>query len=362
MLDLSIKHKLENLQIDIEFQAKPSSITSLFGPSGSGKTSIINMIAGLDKPGYGKIKVGNKMLLNTEEGINLPPEKRQLGYIFQDSRLFPHMNVRQNLLYGFKSINPDTDITLDHVIKILKLSHLLERKPSKLSGGEKQLVAIGRAILTQSRILLMDEPLASIDTQLRNQILPFIEELRDRLGLTIIYVSHALDEVIRLSDKMILISNGTKKTEGPVEEVMSRLDLQPLTGQFDAGAVLPAIARGYDPKFDLTELSFQGGVLQVAGANIADGEKVRIHIKARDITISKSLPKKTSVLNIFEGTVIDIGDEESSQIDIKIDIGAPLIARITKKSFLELKLKEGSKIFAMLKAVALDSRTLGRKD
>jgi len=357
MLKLSLKHNSGDFPIDISFETKPRSITSIFGRSGSGKTSIINMIAGLKKPDNGIIKVGDDTLLDTGNNIDLPPEKRGLGYVFQDGRLFPHMNVRKNLLYGFELTTNDTDITFDHVIDILKIASLLERKPTNLSGGEKQLVAIGRAILTQPRLLLMDEPLASIDTQLRGKILPFIEELRDKLGLTIIYVSHTIDEVIRLSDKMVLISNGTKKAEGNVEEVMGRLDLHPLTGRFDAGAVITTIVKNYDEKFDLTGLSFKGGTLNVTGAKLPIGETVRVHVRARDVSLSKNYPKETSVLNIFEGKIIEIGDQEEAQIDIKIDIGSTLIARITKKSFEELKLKKGSTIFTMLKAVAIDRRS-----
>jgi len=362
MLKLSIKHHSGNFPIDMTFEADPRSITSVFGRSGSGKTSIINMIAGLKKPDSGLIKVGDDILLDTDNNIDLPPEKRGLGYIFQDGRLFPHMDVRKNLLYGSRLTATDTDITFDHVIDILKIAPLLERKPLNLSGGEKQLVAIGRAILTQPRLLLMDEPLASIDTQLRGQILPFIEELRDKLGLTIIYVSHAIDEVIRLSDKMVLISNGTKKAEGTVDQIMGRLDLHPLTGRFDAGAVLKTIVEKYDETFDLTSLSFNGGTLQVTGAKLPIGEKVRVHVRARDVSLSINYPKETSVLNIFEGVITEIGDQGGPQVDIKIDIGSTLIARITKKSYEELNLKKGSTIFAMLKAVAVDRRSLWNKN
>ena len=360
MLTVSLSHRFDNFSIDVKFIAQSGSITSLFGQSGSGKTSIINMIAGLQKPNSGIIKVGEDILLNTNNNIYLPPEKRGLGYIFQDSRLFPHLNVSKNLLYGIRtSLFNNSQITFDNIVDLLQIAPLLERKPHTLSGGEKQRVAIGRALLTQPRLLLMDEPLASLDTQLRGEILTFIENLRDELGLTIIYVSHSIEEVIRLADQMVVISDGVKKAEGNVEEIMSRLDLHPLTGMFDAGAVLLTKVKSYDKNYNLTELSFNGGVLRVTGTNLPIGRTVRAHIKARDVSIMLSHPKNTSILNIFKGRVTEIGDHQGSQVDVKIDIGSPLVARITRKSINELGLHVGASVFTMLKAVAIDRQSLG---
>ena len=362
MLTVSLTHKFKNFHIDVDFTAEPGSITSLYGRSGSGKTSIINMISGLQRPDVGFIKVGNDVLLDTNAGIYKPPENRGLGYIFQDSRLFPHLSIQQNLLYGIKNnLSSNSQVGFDSVVDILQIASLLERKPNTLSGGEKQRVAIGRALLTQPRLLLMDEPLASIDAQLRGEILTFIEKLRDALGLTIIYVSHSIEEVIRLADQMVLISNGGQKAAGNVEEIMSRLDLHTLTGKFDAGAVLSTKVESYDENYDLTGLSFNGGVLRVTGTNLPIGSSVRAHVRARDVSIMLDHPRDTSILNIFEGTIVAIGDNTGSQIDIKIDFGSPLIARVTKKSFDELKLQVGSNVITMLKAVAVDQRSLGGK-
>ncbi|MEE2998418.1 MAG: molybdenum ABC transporter ATP-binding protein [Pseudomonadota bacterium] len=362
MLEFSVSHEYEGMRIDVAFTAKSGSITSLYGRSGSGKTSIINMIAGLKKPDFGFIKVNGKILLDTDGGIDVKPEKRRLGYIFQDCRLFPHLNTRANLLYGLReNLSSGSQITFDTVVDILKIKSLLDRKPANLSGGEKQRVAIGRALLTQPRLLLMDEPLASVDAQLRGEILTFIEELRNKLGLTIIYVSHAIDEVIRLTDEMVIISNGIKKAEGDLEEIMSRLDLFPLTGRFDAGAVLSTKVISHDDNYGLTSLSFKGGTLSVTGTNLPTGASVRAHIRARDVSLMLERPKDTSILNIFEGKVIDIGKNGGAQIDIKIDIGSPLIARITRKSFEELGLTLDSKVYAMLKAVSIGRRSLGAK-
>ena len=360
MLKVSLTHRFKKIHINVDFKVGSGSITSLYGRSGSGKTSIINMISGLQKPNLGFIQIDNDVLLDTDSNIYEPPEKRGLGYIFQDSRLFPHLNIRRNLEYGIRN-NPisSSQFSFDSVVDILQIGPLLERKPNNLSGGEKQRVAIGRALLTQPRLLLMDEPLASIDAQLRGEILTFIETLRDELRLTIIYVSHSIDEVIRLADQMVLISNGEQKVAGNVEEIMSRLDLHPLTGRFDAGAVLLTNVESYDKKYDLTRLSFNGGVLNVTGTSLPIGSSVRVHIRARDVSIMLNHPKETSILNIFKGIIVAVGDKTGSQIDIKIDIGSPLIARVTKKSFDELKLRVGSNVFTMLKAVAVDRRSLG---
>ena len=360
MLELSLNHRFEDFRIELEFEAQQSSITSLFGRSGTGKTSIINMIAGLTKPDTGFVKVGDEVLFDSAKGIDVPPEQRRLGYIFQDSRLFPHLNVRNNLLYGLKpSAGNGQEITFERVTDVLEIGALLERKPANLSGGEKQRVAIGRALLSQPRLLLMDEPLASIDVQLRSEILPFIEDLRDTFGLTVIYVSHTIDEVIRLADKMVLISNGAKEAEGNVEEIMSRLDLHPLTGRFDAGAVLSTTVASYDEDYELTGLTFKGGTLRVTGINLALNTPVRAHIRARDVSLMLDRPEGTSILNVFEGKIIEIGDEGGPQLDLKLDIGTPLIARVTRKSFNDLDLNIGKTVFAMIKAVAIDRRSLG---
>lgn len=360
MLKLSLNHRFEGFRIELAFEAERGSITSLFGRSGTGKTSVINMIAGLTRPDTGYIKVGEDVLYDSANGINVPPEKRRLGYIFQDGRLFPHLDVRNNLLYGAKEATGNgPEITFDRVVDVLEIANLLERKPANLSGGEKQRIAIGRALLSQPRLLLMDEPLAAIDVQLRAEILPFIEELRDTFGLTVIYVSHAIDEVIRLADKMVLISDGVKKAEGDVEEIMSRLDLHPLTGRFDAGAVLATTVATYDADYDLTGLSFKGGTLRVTGVNLAPGTPLRAHIRARDVSLMLNRPQGTSILNVFEGTITEVGDEGGPQLDLKIDIGTPLIARVTRKSFNDLGLTVGKTVFAMIKAVAIDRRSLG---
>ena len=360
MLKVSIKHNFESLSIDMQFEAEQNCITALFGKSGSGKTSILNMISGLVKPDYGYIEINNTIILDTNNNIFISPQKRNIGYIFQDSRLFPHLNVLSNLKYGMSAVNLNHPIIqIDKVINTLELETLLNRKPSNLSGGEKQRVAIGRALLTCPRILLMDEPLASIDAQMRAEIFPFIEGLQNEFKITILYVSHSIEEVIRLADKMLLISGGQKQAEGRVEDIMSRTDLYPLTGRFDAGSVISATVTGFDKHFELLSLSFEGGVLLVNGPKLDDGRKVRTHIRARDVSLSLDMPPKNSILNIFKGKIIEINSSSTPQVDIKIDIGIPLIARITRKSCDDMNLKIGTRVFTMVKAVAINRRNIG---
>ena len=360
MLSVNITKAFGSFRLETQFEVEEGSITAIFGKSGAGKTSTINAIAGLTRPDVGVIQIGNTTLFDQNLKINLPIYKRQIGYVFQDDRLFPHMTVRNNLIYGTpKNRDVANSLNLTDITGLLELAPLLERRPRTLSGGEKQRVAIGRALLSNPKLLLMDEPLASIDVQHRFEILPFIQKVREKTGITIIYVTHALEEVIFIADQIILLSEGQVTAQGTVEEIMSRLDLHPMTSRFDAGAVISATYSGYDKEFDLGELSFDGGILRIAGLNAEIGIHLRAHIRARDVSLMLDKPKDTSVLNVFKGELIEIRHEEGPQLDLLINIGTPLIARITRKSLNDLNLDIGSKVYAMIKAVAIDRRTLG---
>ena len=360
MLSVNITQAFGSFRLETQFEVEEGSITAIFGKSGAGKTSTINAIAGLTRPDVGVIQIGNTTLFDQNLRINLPIYKRQIGYVFQDDRLFPHMTVRNNLIYGTpKNRDVANSLNLTDITGLLELAPLLERRPRTLSGGEKQRVAIGRALLSNPKLLLMDEPLASIDVQHRFEILPFIQRVREKTGITIIYVTHALEEVIFIADQIILLSEGQVTAQGTVEEIMSRLDLHPMTSRFDAGAVISATYSGYDREFDLGELSFDGGTLRIAGLNAEMGIHLRAHIRARDVSLMLDKPKDTSVLNVFKGELIEIRHEEGPQLDLLINIGTPLIARITRKSLNDLNLDIGSKVYAMIKAVAIDRRTLG---
>ena len=359
VLNVAIEHQVENFKLQAEFSAAPG-LTAFFGRSGSGKTTLVNLIAGLATPNTGRIEVGNDVLFDADKGINLPPERRRVGYVFQEDRLFPHMTVRSNLTYGQRFRNKATRRHyFDDVMDLLDIGALIERRPAGLSGGERQRVAIGRALLSSPDILLMDEPLASLDSARKSQILPFIERLRDDVGIPIVYVSHAIDEVVRLADTMVIMDNGLTVAAGPVEDIMSRLDLRPLTGRYQAGAVFPVTVVGQDKTYDLTELAFPGGRLWVPALNQAMGSTMRMRIRARDGSLSLNRPIDSSFLNIVEGNVMEIRSEAGPQTDILVDVGTPLISRVTRKSVAAMRLQPGTKVFALIKAAAIDRHAMG---
>ena len=356
MLSVQLEKGYPQFAIRAEFDADAGSISALFGRSGAGKTSIVDMIAGLTRPDAGKIEIDREVLFDAAAGIDLPPEKRRVGYVFQNARLFPHMNVRRNLLYGATAA---AGADFRQIAHLLDLQPLMNRGPVKLSGGEQQRVAIGRALLSRPRLLLMDEPLAGIDVQRRNEILPFLDRLRAEVDLTMLYVSHEIEEVIRLADNMILVSDGTIAASGAVEDIMSRLDLKPLTGRYESGAVLATTYEAYDAEFGLGHLAFDGGTLRVAGLEMDHGVPVRAHIRARDVSLALTRPADSSILNVFDGKIVEVTDEPGPQVDVLVDIGAPIIARVTRKSAHDLALKPGQPVFTLIKAVAIDKRSLG---
>ncbi len=363
-IEVDVRRRFGSFALDVSFASAESGVIALFGRSGAGKTSIVNLIAGLERPDEGHIVVAGRTLFDSRSGIDVPPERRRLGYVFQDSRLFPHLSVRSNLRYGMRR-GEDGCVTFDRVVGLLGLEQLLDRRPQLLSGGEAQRVAIGRALLACPKLLLMDEPLASLDAARKDEILNFIERLRDDLSLPIVYVSHIMDEVVRLADEMVVLSDGRVAAVGPVEDMTSRLDLRPLTGRHEAGAVLATRIEAHDDTFDLTYLTFPGGRLSVSRLALPLGVDIRVRVRARDVSLALEPPRRSSVLNVFRGTIVDIGAEPGSLVDVLLDVGVPehktiLWARITRKSVQELGLAPGTKAFALVKTVALDRHSLGR--
>ena len=361
MLTVEVEKSLGGFRIEARFEADSSGITVLFGRSGCGKTSIVNMIAGLSRPDRGRIAIDGRPLFDSAAGVDLAPERRRVGYVFQDARLFPHLSVGANLTYGRRFAPHGAGfIGFDQAVGLLGLEGLLGRRPARLSGGERQRVAIGRALLAAPRLLLMDEPLGSLDAARRAEILPYIERLRDRLGLPIVYVSHATEEVVRLADTLVLMSDGQVAAAGPVEEIMSRLDLRPLTGRYEAGSVVEAKVAAHDPRFGLTSLDFGGGRLMVPQVAEPPGTAIRVRIRARDVTIALTRPERISVLNVLKGRVVEIGAPDGAIVDLRLDVGTPLWARITARSLDQLGLAVGQQVYALVKAIAIDRRSLQR--
>jgi molybdate transport system ATP-binding protein len=362
MIEIEVEKQLGAFRLDAGFAVPAVGITALFGRSGAGKTTLVNMLAGLLRPDRGRIAVGGELLFSSERGIDIAPERRRLGYVFQEGRLFPHYSVRGNLTYGAPR---HPTIAFDAVVALLGLEPLLERRPRDLSGGEKQRVAIGRALLASPRLLLMDEPLAALDAPRKAEILPFIERLRDELRVPVIYVSHAMEEIVRLADTLVLLSDGKVAAVGGIEELTSRLDLRPLTGRYEAGAVIRTSVAGHDLNFGLSELAFPGGRLRVSHLALPLGTPVRVRIRARDVALATKRPADISIRNIFPARIVEIAPDRGPLIDVRLDIGRPqqpvaLWARITQRSARELDLAVGREIFALLKTVALDRTSLGR--
>jgi molybdate transport system ATP-binding protein len=305
--------------------------------------------------------VEGRTLFDSDRGIDLAPERRRVGVVFQDALLFPHLSVRANLAYG-ERLTPAGERFIDHgrIVSLLGLAALLDRRPGTLSGGEKQRVAIGRTLLASPRVLLMDEPLASLDAPRKAEILRYVELLRDELRLPIVYVSHAVEEVTRLADRLVLVSDGRTVAQGDVAEVLGRADLKPLTGRFEAGAVIDARVARHDERYELTVLAFDGGELVVPNVDALVGEPVRARVRSRDVALALEIPRDTSFQNILAATVESMGDEFGAIVDVSLRVGAtPLAARITRRSAERLALAPGKPVYALVKAIAIDRRSVG---
>jgi molybdate transport system ATP-binding protein len=352
---VDISHRLGDVTIEARFESA-GRLTALFGPSGSGKTSLINMIAGLIRPDKGRIAVDGRVLVDTSAGIFVPKHKRRIGMVFQDARLFPHMSVASNLRYG-RWFTPAVEryAEMDSVVDLLGIGPLLGRRPAKLSGGEKQRVAIGRALLASPKLLLMDEPLASLDEARKAEILPYIERLRDEFAVPIVYVSHAIAEVTRLATTMVVLSEGRVAAVGPAAAIMGRIDLFPLTGRAEAGAILNTRVAGHDIRFGLTTLRAAAGDLRVPYIDMRLGTQLRVRIRARDVMIALAPPDGLSALNVLPGTVAEIGPAEGPIVEMRLDCaGEPLIARLTRRSVESLGLAPGRPVYAVIKSIAFD--------
>ena len=363
MLEVDIEHRLGDFALDIHFQAG-RGLTALFGRSGAGKTSVVNAVAGLLRPRRGRIVMDGSVLLETERGIQIPTHLRRVGYVFQEGRLFPHLTVRQNLLFGrwFAPARERRAANLDVVVDLLGIAALLDRRPGRLSGGEKQRVAIGRALLASPRLLLMDEPLASLDARRKDEILPYLERLRDEATVPIVYVSHSIAEVTRLATRIVLISAGRVHAVGPVQEVMGRAELYPLAGRFEAGAVLGVRITAHDPRWNLTQLTGDFGNLTVPRLDAPVGAALRVRIRARDVILAVTRPTGISALNVLAAEVERLVPIEEGALEVQLRLGGErLLARVTRRSGEALGLAAGREVFAVIKTVAIDRRSLSRQ-
>jgi molybdate transport system ATP-binding protein len=350
-LVVNARQTLGEFALDAGFTSD-GGVTALFGPSGSGKTSLVRVIAGLSRPDHGRLVVDGETLIDTESRIFVPKHKRRFGYVFQESRLFPHLSVRQNLAYGRwfapKTTRPED---FDRIVELLGIGLLLERRPGKLSGGEKQRVAIGRALLSAPRLLLMDEPLAALDDLRKAEILPYLERLRDETSTPIVYVSHSVSEVARLADKVVIMKDGRVEGVGTPSEVLS----MPSADRRDAGAVLTGVVEVIDIPHRLATIRLSQAQIVVPNAHAEEGRSVRVHIPERDVMVATRRPEGLSALNILEGAIAAIEPDGDGMARIHIRCGGDtVLARITALSVERLDLKLEKPVFAVIKTVALE--------
>lgn len=359
MIEIDIRIERPGFSLKAAFAAPNAGVTALFGRSGAGKTTIIQAVAGVVRPDRGRIAVNGEAFFDGAARIDVPIEARRVGYVFQDARLFPHLSVERNLRYGERRTSAaERPIRFEAVIDLLGIGHLLARRPHTLSGGERQRVAIGRALLSQPRLLLMDEPLAALDEARKSEILPYLERLRDEMGLPILYVSHSVDEVLRLADMVVALREGRQIAAGPVGEVMSLPEILPVIGRFDVGTLLECVVSRHDAGYALSTLAFAGGELRVPQVDLPVGRRVRARVRARDVAIALGKPEDVSVSNLLAATIEEIRLQEGPYADVGLAVGPTrLTATVTRESVARLGLRPGLAVWAMVKSVAVDSRS-----
>ncbi|MDJ0760940.1 MAG: molybdenum ABC transporter ATP-binding protein [Woeseiaceae bacterium] len=345
---LTLPRDAFRLHVDLALEGQ--GITGLFGESGSGKTSLLRCLAGLEKVADGHIEVGGETWLDTEAGVNRPPHERSLAYVFQEPRLFPHLSVERNLQYAAKRAESSA-VSYDHVVELLSLTRLLPRNATQLSGGEAKRVAIARALLRSPSLLLMDEPLSSLDAGKQRELLPYLDRLQADLTIPVIYVSHSIDEITQLSDQLVVLASGAVQAAGPLQEVLLRTDIE-LLGGAEAGVILETDRKDFDNQHRLTRLQFSGGDLWVS-ADVPSPHP-RVRIRANDVSLCKTRPADSSILNIVPVVVEEITADGEASVLVELHAGSDqLLARITRRSLRDLDIAVGSQLFAQIKSVAV---------
>jgi molybdate transport system ATP-binding protein len=344
-------------ELHAQHDAELDGITALFGASGSGKSTLLRCIAGLEPAVRGSLALDGQVWLGPPRDAPVPTHARGVGFVFQDARLFPHLNVRGNLRYADQRSRQvsQTRIEFDDVVEAFDLAPMLERRTQNLSGGERQRVAIARALLSRPRILLLDEPMSALDAARKAEILPYLERLPARFGIPALYVTHDIDEVARLATRMWILSEGRIIASGPIHEVLERADLQQVTGRFEAGVVLTTQVLRHDPVFCLTHLEHHGQRIAVPQIGAEVGSVLRVRIRARDVALATHRPEGSSIRNVLAGTLTQIqSDAATPYAETWVDIGgARLRARVTREAIAELGLTEGAPVFALVKSIAL---------
>ena len=360
-LHLQLRMDRSAFKLDVDLQLPGQGITAIFGPSGSGKTTLLRAVAGLEKNQQGRIQIGANVWQDTKQGIDLPTWQRALGYVFQESSLLPHLSVTDNLNFGLKralnslgNVQTEAAKALQASIELLGIGSLLQRMPDQLSGGERQRVAIARAIAMQPQLLLMDEPLASLDAARRQEIFPWLAKLRDELKMPMLYVTHSAEEVTRLADYLVVLEQGQVKAQGPVGTVLTQV-VNPVVIGEDAGALIAGHIGAVDAEWHLSRVDFEGGCIWMRDAGLPVGKAVRIRILARDVSLATAEPRNTSIQNQLQGVIQSITpDAHPSQVMVVLKCGTEeVLARVTRRAISELGLQVGMPVWAQVKSVAL---------
>jgi molybdate transport system ATP-binding protein len=355
MFNIRAVKRRDAFTLDVAIDIATRGVIALFGRSGCGKTTLVNIMAGLLEADDAHIEVEGVVLEDTRSRTRLPAERRRIGYVFQDARLFPHFDVLGNLRYGERRVRDGAArISLDHVVDLLGIEPLLPRRPHQLSGGERQRVALGRALLSQPRLLLLDEPLAALDVARREDVLPYFEKLRDELAIPMVYVSHQFDEVLRLGTHVVLLEAGRVAAQGAVDVVSLHPELRAIVGPEAVGAVLLGVVEAADEVTGLAAVRVGGNVLHVALRGARTGAVMRVQLLARDVILATSRPEGLSVRNVLTGTVARIAADDADTDLVHVDVGGPsVLARVTRAASTTLGLRPGMPVWALVKTVSI---------
>ena len=356
-LSIDVRLPRQDFELAVTTELAMDGVTAIFGPSGSGKSSLLRTIAGFEQPRSGSIFFGDAVWFHSQRNVHLPPHRRPVGYLFQDARLFSHLDVAGNLAYAERRARRErARMDATRIRDALDLSPILKRQVSQLSGGERQRVALARTLLTRPRLLLLDEPLAALDQARKEDILPYLERLPRDFGVPTLYVSHDIDEVAHVADRILVLARGRIQAAGPTAEMLERFDLAPYTGRFEAGVLVEGDVTGHDERLKLTAIDLHGATLTVPYApDVAAGTHVRLRIRARDVALATQAPTGLSIRNVLPGTIARLEvDPQAGSAELLIDIGGPrLRARLTLAAVEDLRLEEGLPVFALIKSVSL---------
>lgn len=359
MLEVDVTLKRDEFSLQMNFAAPSGSVIALFGASGCGKTTTANLIAGLLSPTAGRIVVGNDVLFDSTQNINVCAEHRRIGYVFQNPHLFPHLSVNGNLIYGMRRTRTQHFVDMSFVVKLLDLQSLLQRYPSQLSGGEQQRVAIGRALLSQPRLLLLDEPLSSLDAARRNEVLPYLERLRDSLKISMLYVSHHFEEVLRLATHIVLMKSGRCLSHGSLAELSLHPELRDMLGDDGIGAIVDSQIVAIDQNTGLAQLAIGAGSINVEASELEINQRIRVQLLARDLILSLNAPSGLSIRNRLQGVIKELHNDGNTTL-IYVDTGGViLLARITQSAMREMNLKIGTQLWVLIKAMTLRGHVFG---